>query len=111
MPAKTMVVGSAALFLLLTLIFIPQAEAAERATRGGYPACESKEALLEAVAALKQDSDADITGIAGCIMTEADLQVNLIRADLIESKVRITGTDGEASILWTENNNIKWISY
>ncbi len=111
MSAKTVVVGSAAVFLLLALLYVPLAEAAERATRGGYPACETKEALLEAVAALKEDGNADITSIEGCVMTEAGLRVDLMRADLIESKVRITGTDGEKSILWTENNNIKWVSY
>ena len=106
-----MLVGSAAASLLLALLYVPLAEAAERATRGGYPACETKEALLEAVAALKEDSGADITAIDGCIMTEAGLRVDLMRADLIESKVRITGADGTKSILWTENNNIKWVSY
>ena len=111
MPAKNMVVGSAAAFFVLALLYVPLAEAAERATRGGYPACETKEALLEAVAALKEDSGADITAIDGCIMTEAGLRVDLMRADLIESKVRITGADGTKSILWTENNNIKWVSY
>ena len=111
MSANTVAMGSAALFVLAALYCVPHAEAAERATRGGYPACESKEALLEAVAALKEDGNAEITGIDGCVMTEAGLRVELIRADLIESKVRITGTDGERSIVWTENNNIKWVSY
>ena len=111
MPAKKLVVGSAAVFLLLALLYVPLAEAAERSTRGGYPACETKDALLEAVAALKEDSGADITAIDGCTMTEEGLRVELIRADLIESKVRITNVDGTKSILWTENNNIKWVSY
>ena len=111
MSAKTLVAGSAAAFLLLALLYVPLAEAAERATRGGYPACETKEALFEAIAALKEDNGADITAIDGCIMTEADLRVDLIRADLTESKVRITGADGTKSILWTENNNVKWLSY
>ena len=106
-----MLVGSAAAFFVLALLYVPLAEAAERATRGGYPACETTEALLEAVAALKEESGADITAIDGCIMTEAGRRVDLMRADLIESKVRITGADGTKSILWTENNNIKWVSY
>ena len=111
MSAKNMVVVSAAVFLLLALLYVPLAEAAERATRGGYPACETKEALLEAVAALKEDSAVDIAAMDGCIVTEAGLRVELMRADLIESKVRITNMDGTKSILWTENNNIKWVSY
>ena len=111
MPAKNMVVGSAAALFVLALLCVPLAEAADRATRGGYPACETKEALLEAVRALKEDDSTDVTEIDGCIVTEADLRVDLLRTDLLESKVRIRAADGTKSILWTENNNIKWLSY
>ena len=108
MPAKTVVMASAALFALTALFYALPADAADRATRGGYPACETQKALLEAVAARREDASADLTAIDGCIMTEADLSVNLLRADLLESKVRVKLSDGTTAILWTENNNIKW---
>jgi len=111
MPAKSLFVGSAAALFVLALLCVPLAEAADRATRGGYPACETKEALLEVVRALKEDDSTDVADFDGCIVTDADLRVDLLRTDLLESKVRIRAADGTKSILWTENNNIKWLSY
>ena len=104
-------IGSTAFFALIAMLGVPEAEAAERATRGGYPACETKEALEEAIAALKEDDQASVTSIAGCIITEADLGVVPLRTDLTISKVRLATPDGDSSVMWTENNNVKWITY